>query len=1798
MRKQIFLILGFIVIPLALFSNIIVNSSNEQALEVSVSIPEVKFSESKLTDGNTYSILVVPGSSKLAIGKPDVPGFANWILIPNGTSVNITTFPGEPEIYEDVNIPPVQPPLSDYKDAPLPPFTKNELVFSTDAYYPGVLGKTEPTKHMRGQTCTILWIYPYQYNPVQKILKVYSDLRVNVNFIGAVEPIPTNLKSENYNTIMQRISINAKAVLDAEEAIEIDGQRGKERTEGCELLIMTHSNFENVANTLATWKIKRGITTKVISTTITGNDTTSIRNYIVNACQTWNPAPSYLLFVGDAEFIPTWYANMHPAGGGQGHTGTDIFYADTDDPPDYIADLAYGRLSIDTDEEADSLVARIIRYERTPPDINSYYSSATMAACFQDGHHVGGESGSDVLPDSIADRRFAKTCEDVKNFLDTQGYSTQRIYTTLNGCWWNNDEIFPKYWSDSLCYVFENDTPGEEIPDDLQKPAFPWNGNTDNITNAINNGRFFLLHRDHGLRSEWWKPSFNNDNVDALNNGEKRPIVWSVNCETGWFDNETDDAECNTDPNDECFVEHWLIHSTGGSIGLIGATRVSYSGINDRLIWGWMDSIWPGFYATWGGTSIFKMGDVINYGKAYMMTFYANDEYRRTALEEFHWFGDPTMEIWTDTPQNLTVTFPDTLFLNTSSFTVSVTNSGNPVENALVCIMKDDEVYETGETDASGDITLPLSFQDEGRMYVTVTAHNFIPYEDSVLVLGHLECSANPSAIYADETSTSTLYAVVKDSDNNTISIDSLMINFSIISGSTSAHLEGTNPSPTIDGIAQITLCADDTPGIVKVAADNDGLEADTVQVYVITDPSNIIVSDPIMIDTSSTSYQAYPKVAFDGTNYFTVWVDYRDSDWNIYGIRLSAAGEVLDDSAFLIINYDYIVSNPDVVYGGNYYLVICREAHPYPFTNMSPYARVSPAGAVIDTICYTIDHDNPLTLISYCGDTYIAITSNGYNFYSILIDEGGNASYVSLCYPNFDNSYSYDIAFNGNHYQIVWYVHNPSGNIYTRSVDIFGNFFDNYASVDTSAGDQLYPTIATDGDNFLVVWEDRSDGNDYNIFGARINNNGEVIDDPPIVISDADNHQQTPSITFDGSNYWVVWVDGRDANGNDIYGTRVMPSGVVLDPTGILLVERNSACLDPHIVAGPEDQLAIVYSSYETPPYDNYRIFTSIIGTKTAILELTDASGAPGTSSSWSYATLNTLEDISTLQFTMKFNSLLSIDSLSLANQFSNMELDYNVFSDSVNVLVYSPSGYTIQPESEPVVYFYYSVSLSASLGDIFPLTLSNIVIVDANVNEIPVSGRNGNFYVTSKGDINFDFIVNALDLQRCINIILGRPPSPTPAELFSADVAPLPDGDGSVNILDVTGIVNIILGRSRSIQIALKSNPKSRMESVLSVGNGSGIPGNSNIPVEIKLNNDESVAGIQFSLFFENNILAVDSVSLSPRSSNMTLAYNTWEDSIKVLIYSASGYNILPDTSSIATVFFSVSENTIPGDTTNIQINGIVLADPYANPMPSTGEDGLFQVEGNPAYTNIKVLLEGPYDAFGDTMECSLTLPTISPYDSEDIGSLPTVTGHNLVDWIQVKLRTTETGTTVDSCNAFLLEDGSVVDVRGNSSLPFYDTAGNDYYIVIHHRNHLDIISAVKHTFGSSQGEATNIDLTTSGSIYGDGYQELETGVYGMYSGDINNDREVTTLDYTSWYNEYITGSSGYKTTDLNMDGEVTTSDYTKWYNNFIIGASSSIPSQTRESSGGSKNIIFKKIENNTKENVWRKHEKQIKK
>ena len=232
----------------------------------------------------------------------------------------------------------------------------------------------------------------------------------------------------------------------------------------------------------------------------------------------------------------------------------------------------------------------------------------------------------------------------------------------------------------------------------------------------------------------------------------------------------------------------------------------------------------------------------------------------------------------------------------------------------------------------------------------------------------------------------------------------------------------------------------------------------------------------------------------------------------------------------------------------------------------------------------------------------------------------------------------------------------------------------------------------------------------------------------------------------------------------------------------------------------------------------------------------------------------------------------------------------------------------------------------------------------------------------------------------------------------------------------------------------------------------------------------------------------------------------------------------------------------------------------DVYGVIIPDALADNGNILVGSPCHIGLKVLIEGAYDISGDSMRVleNNILPLISPYqDNTEINNLP----NNVVDWIFVELRDSFAGNPLIKKSMFLNSKGKVID-------PFFSYPGflnidpGNYYIVIHHRNHLAIMSQNSYPLVESSFSLL-ADLSKETKIYGsNGSKELESGVYGMCIGDPNQDGEITTMDYTIWYNDFINGLSGYRGSDLNFDGEVTTSDYIKWYNNFFLGFSSSVP------------------------------------
>ncbi len=99
----------------------------------------------------------------------------------------------------------------------------------------------------------------------------------------------------------------------------------------------------------------------------------------------------------------------------------------------------------------------------------------------------------------------------------------------------------------------------------------------------------------------------------------------------------------------------------------------------------------------------------------------------------------------------------------------------------------------------------------------------------------------------------------------------------------------------------------------------------------------------------------------------------------------------------------------------------------------------------------------------------------------------------------------------------------------------------------------QRWPAVAAGLDNYLVVWQegDAVWGGEADIYAARVAADGTPLDPRPVAICKAKGFQIYPAVTFDGTNYLVVWSDFRNAQDWDVYAARVTPHGKVLEPDG-----------------------------------------------------------------------------------------------------------------------------------------------------------------------------------------------------------------------------------------------------------------------------------------------------------------------------------------------------------------------------------------------------------------------------------------------------------------------------------------------------------------------------------------------------------------------------------------------------------------------------------------------------------------------
>ncbi len=313
---------------------------------------------------------------------------------------------------------------------------------------------------------------------------------------------------------------------------------------GADYIIITHPDFTSEAERLANFRSSNFPDTlipnpriKVVDVFDIYNEFTyglvdpfSIREFVKYAFENWqSPAPSYIVLMGDMShdyrdiratsrknFIPSiqYFSWLY------GIAASDNMFvavSGTDATPD----LAIGRLSSETLEEAKILVDKVINY---PDDPSKYWKNNVL-----------------LLSSGLSE-------QDENTF----GFNDANLRL-------DNVYLKPKGFGSSK--VFRYPTKPEHMP---------YQGDGPRIRQEFTKGTIFANYYGHGGGYQW-DLVFTNDDIYLLENGGRLPFISSVTCFTSHFDNQ------------DVFGEQFNKVPGKGSISFFGSSGLTYWGVGKDI---------------------------------------------------------------------------------------------------------------------------------------------------------------------------------------------------------------------------------------------------------------------------------------------------------------------------------------------------------------------------------------------------------------------------------------------------------------------------------------------------------------------------------------------------------------------------------------------------------------------------------------------------------------------------------------------------------------------------------------------------------------------------------------------------------------------------------------------------------------------------------------------------------------------------------------------------------------------------------------------------------------------------------------------------------------------------------------------------------------------------------------------------------------------------------------------------------------------------------------------------------------
>jgi len=664
-----------------------------------IEIPEINHRE----NSGTHDYFIPEFGSTMEEYKPNLPMKTYYYEVPMDAEIRRVQLVQRQRTYNRniENLKENLPPMPSNFDTSYRPPSRDMQVQSV---YPRRAFTYNGIKILNGKKLVSVTVYPVRYDERQSLIEFTNQYKFLISYRGNNRQgtrgsRPSEMLAAGIISNYEELRPQEIATGDLIASSSIPG------TTAVKYAIITTSAFESAMQDLADWKSTKGIPAKVYITTDIYNSTNGtdnaekIRNFLIELEETHDL--DWVVIGGDTGDVPVRSATVPDEYAPDGTlVPTDYYYADLQgdyapydwdkdndslygeiaDDIDWLPEAYVGRMSPANAVGMQTMVDNVINYEKNP-NAGSWTSKAILA---------GAES--DTSTDEALLMEYVR-----QDFMNTT-WTTDRVYYHTN------------YTRDYLL-SFAN----LETQLDLGASVVNWAGHGSTTSAAVTQVG----------------PSFVSTSTSPSNSA-KRPVVYANSCSTGRFDS-------------TCLGED-IIRDWG--MGFAGASRVSW------YIVGWSGP-WQGmnqgadyrFFEQLLGEKKFSPGQAFYDSKVDYITDFdstasdpdtgANALYSRKNLMAYNYLGDPELNVWTDTPGNLTIAFDE--FFRTglpNIVTVNVTDGGSPVVNATVCAQNGNDTYDYGITDATGIVELNFTTQKTIPVTITATKHNYIPEQSNMSLSG------------------------------------------------------------------------------------------------------------------------------------------------------------------------------------------------------------------------------------------------------------------------------------------------------------------------------------------------------------------------------------------------------------------------------------------------------------------------------------------------------------------------------------------------------------------------------------------------------------------------------------------------------------------------------------------------------------------------------------------------------------------------------------------------------------------------------------------------------------------------------------------------------------------------------------------------------------------------------------------------------------------------------------------------------------------------------------------------------